>query len=123
MKFSVVLGASSSNSSTRIVPLFVSITAVRFAMLSPQVEFPAKAQRRKERAPLHPAPCLFLGVFAPLREQIHVLPIMNCSIASATPSSVFAAVGCRPPISRSERSEEHTSELQSLSCLVCRLLL
>src|SRR5688572_32196615 len=49
MKFSVVLGASSSNSSTRIVPLFVSITAVRFAMLSPQVEFPAKAQSRKER--------------------------------------------------------------------------
>src|SRR6185436_17024421 len=35
MKFSVVLGASDSNNSTRIVPLFVWITAVRFAMLSP----------------------------------------------------------------------------------------
>src|SRR2546425_9135398 len=30
---------------------------------------------------------------------------------------------CRPPAARCARSEEHTSELQSLAYLVCRLLL
>src|SRR2546430_12591728 len=34
-----------------------------------------------------------------------------------------AGEGCNTVVSRSERSEEHTSELQSQSNLVCRLLL
>src|SRR5262245_65301929 len=38
------------------------------------------------------------------------------------PSTRPATRGCRTP-SRSTRSEEHTSELQSLRHLVCRLLL
>src|SRR2546425_6657435 len=33
------------------------------------------------------------------------------------------AGGCRPRLARAGRSEEHTSELQSLAYLVCRLLL
>src|SRR5256886_9210240 len=45
------------------------------------------------------------------------------------PIWIFAAASCRPGISSSrprgapQRSEEHTSELQSQSNLVCRLLL
>src|SRR6478609_10563191 len=43
-------------------------------------------------------------------------------------SSIDAGMECQPPPSRQEsrrdpRSEEHTSELQSLAYLVCRLLL
>src|SRR5262249_58012975 len=38
-------------------------------------------------------------------------------------SSDARRAGCRPSVRRAGRSEEHTSELQSLTNLVCRLLL
>src|SRR5205823_8952263 len=48
-------------------------------------------------------------------------------MASASPPesgpSVPAFMSARPTSARSPRSEEHTSELQSLAYLVCRLLL
>src|SRR6478672_13452751 len=42
---------------------------------------------------------------------------------SSTPCGCQAAGSCHPRASRRRRSEEHTSELQSRSDLVCRLLL
>src|SRR2546430_6872668 len=39
------------------------------------------------------------------------------------PSCQRICIASRPPTSRKNRSEEHTSELQSQSNLVCRLLL
>src|SRR2546430_11905987 len=63
------------------------------------------------------------------------LPILtrlrpNCSALSVRwetwgrlPTSSMSGVGSVIPTARSPRSEEHTSELQSQSNLVCRLLL
>src|SRR5438093_8816875 len=42
---------------------------------------------------------------------------------SCSASAPLLAVLTRQPLSASKRSEEHTSELQSLTNLVCRLLL
>src|SRR5205823_12708406 len=55
----------------------------------------------------------------PTRAAVPTSPPPATSMATATPmpSSAFASPGL------SERSEEHTSELQSLAYLVCRLLL
>src|SRR2546425_8225655 len=38
-------------------------------------------------------------------------------------SASMSCCGARPSMARTSRSEEHTSELQSLAYLVCRLLL
>src|SRR5687767_15234781 len=46
----------------------------------------------------------------PTEARVHQSPCPPCQIRS-------------PPASRKVRSEEHTSELQSLAYLVCRLLL
>src|SRR2546423_10296039 len=56
------------------------------------------------------------------------LPILNFPVAEKVCPASFAGVasGCHgssPQIPRGPRSEEHTSELQSLAYLVCRLLL
>src|SRR6476620_12575160 len=48
------------------------------------------------------------------------LPI---SARGSTPSSKRARTTSSPKLSRTPRSEEHTSELQSRQYLVCRLLL
>src|SRR5260221_2605301 len=44
-------------------------------------------------------------------------------IASAVPTGIVKIAPCRPPSASRYRSEEHTSELQSHSDIVCRLLL
>src|SRR6266478_10198498 len=52
------------------------------------------------------------------------LPIHNLSRPRSLPhSGLRSAWRTRPPVSSTSRSEEHTSELQSQSNLVCRLLL
>src|SRR3989441_1962817 len=48
----------------------------------------------------------------------------SISPSSATNTSLpSASTACAPTVARWPRSEEHTSELQSLAYLVCRLLL
>src|SRR2546427_9434771 len=56
----------------------------------------------------------------PQISQCPVVESFPCDLGSATPC---AAVGLTPGASPGMRSEEHTSELQSQSNLVCRLLL
>src|SRR6266478_1564233 len=51
------------------------------------------------------------------------LPISKCSSAHRAACSSPDSEICSPNISPASRSEEHTSELQSQSNLVCRLLL
>src|SRR5687767_15192682 len=57
------------------------------------------------------------------------LPICSCITGACAPSPrpreapAWNSRGTRHPPTRAERSEEHTSELQSLAYLVCRLLL
>src|SRR5438034_4870525 len=51
---------------------------------------------------------------------IHILPLPSCN-QGRTPETTQATIISEPSVS--ERSEEHTSELQSHSDLVCRLLL
>src|SRR5438093_4015368 len=65
-----------------------------------------------------------LAVPAPLVRDVHGLLARD----AGAPRRRHRAVGERlqqlpPPLSRAARSEEHTSELQSLTNLVCRLLL
>src|SRR2546430_12438464 len=54
----------------------------------------------------------YLGAFEVAWQQDNAIDLEVCTRCNA----------CRPP-DRSRRSEEHTSELQSQSNLVCRLLL
>src|SRR5206468_10633335 len=69
-------------------------------------------------ASARPAPCLFLGRFG------HRLAAALVRIAAAQHRRGLGGVRPGPfRIRHSPRSEEHTSELQSRSDLVCRLLL
>src|SRR2546425_7765075 len=65
--------------------------------------------RRPPRSTLFPYTTLFRSIFA--------------ASAAVVPSSRFAAPLKPSSSTESHRSEEHTSELQSLAYLVCRLLL
>src|SRR5687767_16006813 len=59
-----------------------------------------------------------------LKTMLAWLRIVSC--CSRAPVSVFQTLTCCPlavAARRPSRSEEHTSELQSLAYLVCRLLL
>src|SRR5258706_5090379 len=73
--------------------------------------------RRPPRSTLFPYTTLF-------RSELHFL-IDDCRFALAAPHLADDRRGARAPRSglRRSRSEEHTSELQSLTNLVCRLLL
>src|SRR5438093_9093330 len=56
------------------------------------------------------------------------LPICSTRRRSSPPAwprapRIRSSAGCMAPVAMLERSEEHTSELQSLTNLVCRLLL
>src|SRR5205085_12231991 len=51
-----------------------------------------------------------------------IVPFVSATRPAST-SSKKASIGCRISVEHSDRSEEHTSELQSQSNLVCRLLL
>src|SRR3712207_8576957 len=72
--------------------------------------------RRPPRSTLFPYTTLFRSWSTPSRPA----PAPSCT-ASSTPSD--RAAGREPAFRRPERSEEHTSELQSRQYLVCRLLL
>src|SRR3989441_11693067 len=64
------------------------------------------------------------GRLHPLQEAFLKADAMQCAYCTA--GMIMAGVGLlskNPHPSRDERSEEHTSELQSLAYLVCRLLL
>src|SRR5437016_9676607 len=78
--------------------------------------------RRPPRSPLFPYTTLFRSRFrAPGRR-----PARHRSQSSAggsTPSHASSHSFVRSPALDWDRSEEHTSELQSLTNLVCRLLL
>src|SRR2546421_7053872 len=80
--------------------------------------------RRPPRSPLFPYPTLFRS------PQLHLLatsiPKRRASPLSSNPYFQTPAAPRVPLLSElhpSRRSEEHTSELQSRSDLVCRLLL
>src|SRR2546430_4412552 len=93
--------------------------------------------RRPPRSPLFPYPTLFGSLFESLAgrppfssasaaavldmQQHHPPPDLR-GLRSDVPKPLAAAVA-RALAKARERSEEHTSELQSQSNLVCRLLL
>ena len=59
---------------------------------------------------------------AGLRTKYHVV-VAGLAVLLAVPQAVAAQTEIDLLVYRSQRSEEHTSELQSLTNLVCRLLL
>src|SRR2546430_7064856 len=89
--------------------------------------------RRPRRSPLFPSTPLFLSDNLPLAGVTYGVPAITktvsisgagaiaCDLASA--DLVCSATGGGVTIGPDGRSEEHTSELQSQSNLVCRLLL
>src|SRR2546428_10082350 len=79
--------------------------------------------RRPPRSTLFPYTTLFRSAFRPSRLDhgnriLHHLAGLRVHLAEEH----LAEVGV-PDVPRQDRSEEHTSELQSRSDLVCRLLL
>src|SRR2546423_8107504 len=84
--------------------------------------------RRPPRSTLFPYTTLFRSVRCRAGDPVVGVrvtpPRSRASSTSAAPSAspAVAALG-GPPGSGTNRSEEHTSELQSLAYLVCRLLL
>src|SRR2546425_8462112 len=92
--------------------------------------------RRPPRSTLFPYTTLFRSQYRPVISTVIALagPSLPCSARTQSVSSHRTpTVTCAPcvPVSTKnvhpnrfvERSEEHTSELQSLAYLVCRLLL
>src|SRR2546430_5309540 len=79
--------------------------------------------RRPPRSTLFPYTTLFRSV--PLADEPRASdpPQRDSRIRAAPGARSAAAGGSRERRADSERSEEHTSELQSQSNLVCRLLL
>src|SRR5688572_32471873 len=80
--------------------------------------------RRPPRSTLFPYTTLFRSIIDPLdgtTNFMHGFPTFAVSIACQIKGRLEHAVVFDPM--RQERSEEHTSELQSQSNLVCRLLL
>src|SRR5260370_2212761 len=78
--------------------------------------------RRPPRSTLFPYTTLFRSCAAPCARTFRE---RGWPSLSAEPTSIPAALLpiSRPPKHRAERSEEHTSQLQSHLNLVCRLLL
>src|SRR5436190_20775430 len=72
--------------------------------------------RQPPRSTLFPYTTLFRSSTAPAR-------VWTSRAASVAASGVPLIFACKVPPSMNSRSEEHTSELQSHSDLVCRLLL
>src|SRR5258706_7502100 len=71
--------------------------------------------RRPPRSTLFPYTTLF-------RSEKVILSVLLAGVIFVALALIFARSIVRP-IERAKRSEEHTSELQSLTNLVCRLLL
>src|SRR2546430_12677457 len=81
--------------------------------------------RRPPRSTLFPYTTLFRSFRTPasLSASITLMIVPNDAFRSACKASDAFCVGERLRTAPSSRSEEHTSELQSQSNLVCRLLL
>src|SRR2546430_4282854 len=79
--------------------------------------------RRPPRSTLFPYTTLFRSP-SQIRDQIRAAEDLGVtSWVLWNPRSVYQRESLRPKHSGERRSEEHTSELQSQSNLVCRLLL
>src|SRR2546425_9725484 len=74
--------------------------------------------RRPPRSTLFPYTTLFRSVRAYARDQLVTSRMLLAVVGAVTRAHVTA-----PTTASNMRSEEHTSELQSLAYLVCRLLL
>src|SRR5258705_9705880 len=72
--------------------------------------------RRPPRSTLFPYTTLF-------RSDVKIVPTFGATVLVVTSNPVAGPVCRTPGVFRAMRSEEHTSELQSLRHLVCRLLL
>src|SRR2546425_8841763 len=88
--------------------------------------------RRPPRSTLFPYTTLFRSVLAPKVEwgpivgphpYVEATLDRGCGPDSGTRCSWTPGTVPHPPVPGQRRSEEHTSELQSLAYLVCRLLL
>src|SRR5437899_3541442 len=79
--------------------------------------------RRPPRSTLFPYTTLFRSLLDGRVERIHV-DVQDRARHGVSPLFAVVRVAQRAPLSNPhDRSEEHTSELQSLRHLVCRLLL
>src|SRR3712207_7060186 len=80
--------------------------------------------RRPPRSTLFPYTTLFRSYARLPAPAPHSTRLASCAaMACASVSTHTTCAPCPPSSSRSPRSEEHTSELQSRQYLVCRLLL
>src|SRR2546427_5571034 len=77
--------------------------------------------RRPPRSTLFPYTTLFRSRVVPLDRPVSVQ--LDAVRVEAALDTLLHGTGVAPTLDRSGRSEEHTSELQSQSNLVCRLLL
>src|SRR5256885_10869956 len=84
--------------------------------------------RRPPRSTLFPYTTLFRSVVSVGPYIFQSSPrckrsLASCRANASPPQSIFSDGDPGQPTSKSKRSEEHTSELQSPCNLVCRLLL
>src|SRR5258705_1963163 len=82
--------------------------------------------RRPPRSTLFPYTTLFRSLGLPNADGVLILNAMPGSPAAQSGirfGDIAVGLNSRPVANMTERSEEHTSELQSLRHLVCRLLL
>src|SRR2546425_9466829 len=80
--------------------------------------------RRPPRSTLFPYTTLFRSLFAQLGDQQQRIGIAHHAVGEARHRFLdFLALQDGTALGERPRSEEHTSELQSLAYLVCRLLL
>src|SRR3712207_8882656 len=92
--------------------------------------------RRPPRSTLFPYATLFRSTAEVTMERALMMAVLTLSLVAAggplaaepakkptAPAPAPAAPGGKAPAADKARSEEHTSELQSLQYLVCRLLL
>src|SRR5438270_13478165 len=85
-------------------------------------ETPSRSGRFTTRVPEDFCPLFFLGIRRPPRSTLFPYTTLFRSALPVPPAPRHRSRP-RPLCSRASRSEEHTSELQSQSNLVCRLLL
>src|SRR2546425_11360879 len=80
--------------------------------------------RRPPRSTLFPYTTLFRSSFWKRLERLSTISCATCAIRAADFTPPRMPTAKSPAEARNgRRSEEHTSELQSLAYLVCRLLL